>query len=183
MAQRRAQLLLAATIVACAVGLWSAGPASANCNIDPSDPMCMPPPTQATTPQTSPPATQHSSTGVMSTQPPVNRSPATSPRRTPATAARTYHPQVTEPVIDQSVANAPVVVAPAPAIAVAGNAPVLGGGVASLSTPPASTSSSSGAATVFWAFGIGLGAVGIAVGARVALGGPGGSGPQPLQPA
>ena len=187
MSHHRARLLLGATVVACAFGLFSAGTASANCNVMPDDPMCNPPTTQATTPHTSPPATQHSSSGVQSTQPPVNRSPATNPpKHTTGTAANTYHPPVNnvdQPVVDQPIADVPVVVAPAPAIAVAGNAPVLGGGVASLSPKPASTSSSSGAGTVLWVFGIGLGVAGIAIGARALLGGAGGAPPQPLQQA
>jgi hypothetical protein len=176
MGTHRARLLLLATFAALGLGVWGAGTASANCNLMPDDPMCQPPPTspphtsppQTSPPHTSPPVTQHSSSGVQSTKPPVNRTPATNPtRRVPAT--NTYQPPVNA-APDSNFVDTPALIAPAPAIALSGTPPVVGGGVASLSPAPAA-SSSSGAGTVLWAFGIGVGAVGIALGARATLAG------------
>jgi hypothetical protein len=165
---RLARVVLAVAFVVLGVGLWAAGTASANCNQMPDDPMCQPPPTTpqtSPTPHTSPPVTQHSSSGVQSTQPPVNRTPATNPpRRTPAT--RAYQPPVTDAAPAEEFVPGPIAIPPAPAIALSGTPPAVGSGVASLTAQPPATSSSSGAATVGWAFGIGVAAMGIGLGAR-----------------
>jgi hypothetical protein len=173
MGTHRARLLLLATFAALGLGVWGAGTASANCSLMPDDPMCQPPPTspphtsppQTSPPHTSPPATQHPSSGVQTTKAPVNRTPATNPtRRTPA--VNTYQPPVNA-APDSNFVDTPALIAPAPAIALSGTPPVVGGGVASLAAePPATSSGPSGAATVLWGFGIAAGAVGIGLAAR-----------------
>jgi hypothetical protein len=164
----RARLLLLATFAALVIGVWGAGTAAANCNLMPNDPMCQPPPTSppaTSPPHTSPPVTQHSSSGVQTTQPPVNRTPATNPtRHTPA--VNTYQPPVNAAPASNFV-DTPALIAPAPAIALSGTPPVVGGGVASIAAaPPATSSSSSGAGTVLWGFGIAAGAAGIGLATR-----------------
>jgi hypothetical protein len=179
MGTHRARLLLFATFATFAglsLGVWAAGTASANCNLMPDDPMCQPPPTspphtsppQTSPPHTSPPATQHSPSGVQTTNAPVNRTPATNPTRR-APAVNTYQPPVNA-APDSNFVDTPALIAPAPAIALSGTPPVVGGGVASIGADlPAASSGPSGAGTVLWGFGIAAGAVGIGLGARTLL--------------
>jgi hypothetical protein len=190
MRDKKAALVLAAAIIGSGLGLWSASTASA-CTAEMGCTTTVPPRTTApyqTTPP--PPSNPHQTTAPpqtnpTATNPPQQRTNTThapvtdAPRHTTGTAA----PVLNQGPIDQTIADqTPADVAPAPAIALSGTPPPVGGGVASSSPKPPDTSSS-GAGTVLWAFGIGLGALGIAIGARVAFGGGGPSSPQPLQPA
>ena len=172
MRHRRAQLLLAFVFIGLGLATWAAGSASANC--PPDDPYCMGGTT--TPPATNPPETSPPQTSPPQTSPPVQRSytpatqaPAYTPRHSTATRPPVVYQPATQPA-DQSIAT-PAAVAPSPAIAVSGSAPPLGAGVASSSAKPPAESSSGGAGTVLWAFGIGIAAVGVALGARATLAG------------
>jgi hypothetical protein len=137
-------------------------------NPPPTSPPYTNPPSGGNTP----PATSHTySTGSSSysTQPPVNRSPATNaPYRNPAPRAQpAYVPPVAAAPGAVDFVTTPAAIPPAPAIALSGETPVVGAGVvAKGGAPPPATPADSGAGTVLWGFGIGAGALGLGVGMR-----------------
>jgi len=171
-----AKLLIVAVLVAFGLTLWAAGRASANCMAN--EPNCMSDPTSP--PYTSPPDDEpsggspsvtsnqkSSSGGSHTTSPPINRNvPATSRRPTPtqprvnrapvAAAAEDFVPLPAEATVIQ----------PGPAIALVGDAPAGGAGTAANVGLPPAAPKDGGAGTVLWGFGIGAGAVGVALGTR-----------------
>ena len=186
MHDRRARFLLAAIVAVFGLGFLWTGHASANC--PPDYPDCMGGGGNTTAPpDTTPPATSPPQTSAPvqqgSSSPPQTSSPATNPPTRTYVTRRPSRPAYTPPVqpaaqniADTSAAN----VTPSPAIALSGTLPPAGGGVAAASTKPPATPTSSGAGTVLWAFGIGIGAVGIALGARATLIGAAAPPPPPL---